>query len=229
MSRYMTQGKHFSNLQVWFENVPPEESEMRGVDALCMHASGASRFSVCGKSVEGMAQHTLLTDLTKGEDELYLLLGKTVRNEVNRSKREEVRVDGLGRLAEHPGMLDLMEETYNGMCREKGLGWVFPRAEVVSYDSVGGLLMSVAYTDGVPSVFHTYVLANKAARLYQSCSEFRFEGNAHRNAIARANRYLHWKDSSSSRNAAIRRTTGVVWARLITPAVSTSSRWDLVA
>lgn len=54
--------------------------------------------------------------------------------------------------------------------------------------------MSVAYTDGKPSVFYTYVLAGEIARLYQSCSEFRFDGNAHRNAISRANRYLHWKD-----------------------------------
>lgn len=97
MSRYLTQGKHFSNLQVWFEDEAP----------------------------------------TKGEDELYLLLGKTVRNEVNRAKREEVKVDGLGDLAAHPGMLSLMEETYNGMCREKGLGWGFPRAEVASYDAGG--------------------------------------------------------------------------------------------
>lgn len=194
MSRYVTQGQHFSNLQVWFEDEPPVKSEMRGIDALCMHASGISEFSVCGKRVKGVAQHTLLTDLTKNEDDLYLLLGKTVRNEVNRSKRDGVRVDGLGGLAEHTGMLDLMEETYNGMCREKDLAWVFPRAEVVSYDAGGGLLMSVAYTDGKPSVFHTYVLAGEIARLYQSCSEFRFDGNAHRNAISRANRYLHWKD-----------------------------------
>lgn len=58
----------------------------------------------------------------------------------------------------------------------------------------GGLLMSVAYTDGEPSVFHTYVLAGETARLYQPCSEFRFDGNAHRNAISRTNRYLHWRD-----------------------------------
>lgn len=137
MSRYVTQGQHFSNLQVWFEDEPPVKCEMRGIDALCMHASGISEFSVCGKRVKGVAQHTLLTDLTKNEDDLYLLLGKTVRNEVNRSKRDGVRVDGLGCLAEHTGMLDLMEETYNGMCREKDLAWAFPRAEVVSYD-VGG-------------------------------------------------------------------------------------------
>lgn len=193
MSRYLTQGKHFSNLQVWFEDEAPTKGEMRGADTLCMHASGSPRITVCGKRVEGVPQHTLLTDLTKGEDELYLLLGKTVRNEVNRAKREEVKVDGLGDLAAHPGMLSLMEETYNGMCREKGLGWGFPRAEVASYDA-GGLLMSVAYANGKPAVFHTYILAGKTARLYQSCSEFRFDGNAHRNAISRANRFLHWRD-----------------------------------
>lgn len=140
MSRYVTQGQHFSNLQVWFEDEPPVKSEMRGIDALCMHASGIREFSVCGKCVKGVAQHTLLTDLTKNEDDLYLLLGKTVRNEINRSKRDGVRVDGLGGLAEHAGMLDLMEETYNGMCREKDLAWVFPRAEVVSYDAGGVFL-----------------------------------------------------------------------------------------
>lgn len=48
MSRYLTQGKHFSNLQVWFEDEPSVKSEIRGVDALCMHASGISEFSVCG-------------------------------------------------------------------------------------------------------------------------------------------------------------------------------------
>ncbi len=138
MSRYVTQGKHFSNMQVWFEEDAPTNAEMRGVDALLMHASRSRRFNVGGRVVEGEPQHTLWTDLTKGEDELYLLLGKTVRNEVNRAKREGVRVDGLAGLAGHPGKLDLMEETYNGMCREKGLGWCFPRAEVASYDAGGG-------------------------------------------------------------------------------------------
>lgn len=194
MSRYVTKGQHFSNLQVWFEDECPTKGEMRGVDTLQMHASASPCFAFCGKRVQGAPQHTLWTDLTRGEDELYLLLGKTVRNEVNRAKREEVKVDGLGGLASHPGMLDIMEETYNGMCREKGLGWSFPRAEVASYDAGGGLLMSVAWAEDSPAVFHTYVLAGRTARLYQSCSEFRFDGSAHRNAISRANRYLHWCD-----------------------------------
>lgn len=89
--------------------------------------------------------------------------------------------------------------------------------------------MSVAYTDGKPSVFHTYVLAGEIARLYQSCSEFRFDGNAHRNAISRANRYLHWKDMLSLRIVDIGHMTGAAWVRSRTPVASINSRWASAA
>lgn len=85
--------------------------------------------------------------------------------------------------------------------------------------------MSVAYANGKPAVFHTYILAGKTARLYQSCSEFRFDGNAHRNAISRANRFLHWRDMLELKGLGFDTYDWAVWGRLTTPAASTSSRW----
>ena len=42
--------------------------------------------------------------------------------------------------------------------------------------------------------YHSCICDDKNIRLLHSCSEFRETDTAFRNAIGRANKYLHWKD-----------------------------------
>lgn len=120
---------------------------------------------------------------------------KTVRNEINRSKREDVKICFYPSNLISDELLNEFESMYieiyaSKKIKTKGLS----RKMLKAYIENSALLISVAYINGNPAIYHSYVCDNTHARLLHSCSAFREEDNAFRNAIDRANKYLHWRD-----------------------------------
>ena len=95
---------------------------------------------------------------------------------------------------------------YHEMYEQKGLrGRELPIKELTGYLKANQLLISCASISGKPVVFHSYVYGEGNSRLLHSCSEFRTEDNETRNAIGRANKYLHWRDFQHLRTMGVKR------------------------
>ena len=92
-------------------------------------------------------------------------------------------------------LLEQFYSMYNQMYSEKGMSGIYVNhKEIEAYIEYGSLFLTCAYVDEKPVVFHSYIGNDNRVRLLHSCSEFRNLDNARRNAIGRANKYLHWED-----------------------------------
>ena len=84
---------------------------------------------------------------------------------------------------------------YHEMYEEKGLhGHYLQVSELKEYAKQNALIITTAEINNKVVVYHSYIKDDLHSRFLQSCSEFRVADNAMRNAIGRANKYLHWND-----------------------------------
>ncbi len=92
------------------------------------------------------------------------------------------------------------------MYNEKGMlnHWL-PLNELKSYAKSNACMISVAYLNNEPLVYHSYIFDQKNSRLLHSCSSFRKQEAFDRKMIALANKCLSWKDMQYFKN------TGVVY------------------
>ena len=142
-----------------------------------------------------MPQETLISDLSLEEDALWSMTTKTVRNEINRSKRENVGVSVHRGKQISEDLLNKFNIMYHDMYEEKGMsGYYLPINELKEYADKDALVITTSEIDGKIVVYHSYIIDNHHSRFLHSCSEFRVADNAMRNAIGRANKYLHWND-----------------------------------
>ena len=154
-------------------------------------------YEMCSSDLQEISREkrcTLTNDLTLPEEELLQNIDKNVRYEIRRAGKENVacKTFGLGD-AGISQVIDEFDQAYREMYRLKGL----------SVKSVGKYLreigergiISIAYLENRPVVYHVYIVGEGIARLLYSVSVFReCDSNNDRSAIARGNRYLHWND-----------------------------------
>lgn len=184
--------KFFTINHVWFENIEKIE---KGYDKIKINGSAKSLEKMDRTKCFSSVQETLISDLSIEKEKLWGKLTKTVRNEINRSKRENIEIQFF-----YPNMitnklLDEFENMYVGMFESKGIHHKgLSRNVLRSYIQNQALFMSVAYIDSKPVVYHSYVCDKIHVRLLHSCSEFREADNLERNKIGRANKFLHWND-----------------------------------
>ncbi|MBR2282465.1 MAG: hypothetical protein IJ863_07590 [Spirochaetales bacterium] len=198
--RSVAHGSHFSTCHVWFEqflsidDLNRLKAECKGIDYVVIHGN---RASIEGKGFKSSRQYSLVSDLTSSNEELLNLMTKTIRNEINRSERENVEVlfHSSQDLKSSLGIIDGFARMYHEMYAQKGMESVqLPTKELAGYIDANQLIVSIAKIDGKPVVYHSHVYGDGCSRLLHSCSEFRVADNATRNAIGRANKYLHWTD-----------------------------------
>lgn len=128
---------------------------------------------------------------------MFSLFTATVKNEIRRAGREltVARVYTSEKIQKDPSVLDSFGAMYHEMYAEKGMqGQYLPVAELKAYAKAGKLTVTTAAMEDKLIVYHSYVHDGQNARLLHSCSEFRAADNATRNAIGRANKFLHWED-----------------------------------
>jgi hypothetical protein len=150
-------------------------------------------------------KHTLITDLSKTREELFSLIHKNTRYEINRAKdRDGVECftfleqpDLNERLPQHEedkNKLRRYVEFFNVFAASKRRDRIDP-SEFDEFVRRGALCIRSASKDSQPLVMHAYIVSDGIARLYQSASHFRDrEEQESRNLTGRANRLLHWDD-----------------------------------
>ena len=187
--RVKVKGRFCTTEHVWFENVNEIPRNTKS-DVLIIHANN----SIIDEELSSK-QLSLISDLSSSLDELQI--SKTVKNEINRSQRDGVsaRMFDSFECSSNDIIMDQFKKTYHEMYESKDIQgrWLNDK-EISSYINSNAFLLTVAYIDDEPSVFHSYVFDSFNARLLHSCSAFRTTEKEFRNAIGRANKYLHWQD-----------------------------------
>lgn len=204
-------GSHFKTCHVWFEQFDSCEdlnrlkSECKGIDCIIIHANNRL---LEANGIYSSRQQSLISDLTQTDDQLLDLMTKTIRNEINRAERENVEIKcySSAQLKEDDAIIAAFSKMYREMYGQKGMAGIeLPVKELGAYIEMQQLLITSAIIDGEPVVFHAYVFGEGNSRFLQSCSEFRVADNATRNAIGRANKYLHFRDFQNLRSKGVER------------------------
>lgn len=168
----------------------------KGVDRVLLHGypdgTLGGRYPKAAESL----QHTLITDLTEPEDEIKKKFKSNTRNEINRALKDGVKtvVFESTYLRRDSSILGLFGRMYKAMYEQKGMKKQLNLNELYQYIKVDSFLLSAAYIEDKPMVFHSYVTDGEKCRLLQSCNEFRMKEPALRSEIGRANRLLQWED-----------------------------------
>lgn len=194
MSRFFIKGKYFTSEHIWFESNIENNSKC---DYIVIHGISNLEYITDIKDCIVYKQETLISDLTQNEEELYLKLSKTNRNEINRSKKEEIHIKvwSSDEIIKKNYILEDFAIMYSNMYKEKGLtGHILNINELKAYAQAGSLIITTASINNSIVVYHSYIKDEKHSRLLHSCSEFRVSDNKMKNAIGRANKYLHWND-----------------------------------
>jgi hypothetical protein len=173
--------------EVYFENELPEP--LPPVDLLRVLA-------VLDPVTDGAwrRRHTLTIDLTRPEDVLLGRMGKSTRYKIRRAMSR----DGLhAETFEAPTaeVRRTFADHFDEFAPSKDLRRLFrPRLDMLARN--GMLVLSrVTRGDDRALAWHAYAASSGRALLLYSASLFRdYADSADRNAIGRANRYLHWHD-----------------------------------
>lgn len=194
MSDFLVKSKYFTTKHIWFVT-ECEKFNGGGYDKLIIHGAPKMENRIDRFKCIVIPQETLISDLTLAEENLWGLTTKTVRNEINRSKRENVGIKTYKGKEISDTILDEFNRMYHAMYEEKGMpGHYLPINELKVYAANDALVITKAIIGDKTVVYHSYITDNVHSRFLHSCSEFRVADNAMKNAIGRANKYLHWND-----------------------------------
>ncbi len=190
MSKYLVFGRKLKCCQVWFENFHAVDIG----DYVVFH--GVEKVEHKRNLVDIGMQKTLITDLSRDEQDILSDFIATVKNEIRRCERENVRSEIFtsDKILKDDLVIKEFSDIYGGMYRQKGLDRSLNIGELIAYAEKGDLIISAAYIGDSPVVFHSYIVNGENSRFLHSCSEFRSEDKNIRNLIGRENKYLHWKD-----------------------------------
>jgi hypothetical protein len=136
--------------------------------------------------------YTLVIPLGEDESTLFARIKKRAKEDIRRTDRE-----GLEFLAPTPSKANIKHfcSFYNEFAAQKGRSPI-STAHLEALADAGMLKLTAAAKEGQGTelVWHSLVITPRRARLLHSASHFRSGGQAWRNAVGRANRWLHWKD-----------------------------------
>ena len=135
--------------------------------------------------------HTLVIDLTRDIEGIYSEFEKNTKYEINRAKfRDNINIRTLNAAEQKKDFYGF----YNAFAASKKLGPIGEKEFDLLIDNDMLKIRGAFYNDET-LVLHSYVTANKRARLMQSASLFRDSSDhAFKNMVGRANRLLHWDD-----------------------------------
>lgn len=129
--------------------------------------------------------HTLISDLTASKEDILKNFSSTVRNEINRSIKEDV-------ITVFNDSKSNFIPFYNNFASLKGLR-ILKKRSLSSYKR--NLIITSAFSQNTQLCSHSYLIDYeiKRVRLLQSAT-MRFSEDIDHNLIGRANKYLHFQD-----------------------------------
>jgi len=190
--------------EVWFDEEPPEDAAVAGVDVLVYHYCAApipDSWPYGGRPVD-RPLHSLYTDLDATPEALMARFDETCRRHVRRAERQ----DGFRHevLADAAAGLGEFADFYDAFARQKGLA-LADRHWLTRTAQAGQLVLSCASREGERLVWHAHLRAGRTIALARSASLYRGTGDDYRSLVARANRWLHWRDMLGFKAAGLRR------------------------
>lgn len=128
---------------------------------------------------------TLISNLTLTQEELLKKCSPTIRNEINRSIKENI-------IVKFNDSIDNFIPFYNNFASQKGL-IKNKKNDLTKYGN--NLFISSAFCQNSQLCSHSYIIDHnkKRVRLLQSAT-MRFSETIDHNLIGRANKYLHFRD-----------------------------------
>lgn len=148
-------------------------------------------------------EYTIVIDLEAGEETLFTAMAPELRNQI----RHAIRDGAVTNLWRNPDekVVRQFSALYDQFARQKNLSLI-SGAQLRALRQSGLLAISnVAADSGEVLAWHSYVCAGPRVRLLQSASLFRsLQASAERNAVGRANRFLHYKDMLAFKAAGVR-------------------------
>ena len=191
--RCITSGKYFKTLQVWFESHSSTNEFREHTDSIVLHDNPSpfreSKFTTCSPFL------SLISDISD-VDQWLKGITKNYAYEIRRAKNENVNICFYNSedIKYNPTILNEFNNVYTSMYEQKNLeGHELPIRQIQDYAEHGAMMISSAKVDEA-NIFHSYIVGEDSVRLLHSCSLFRGYDNKLRNAMARANKLLHYKD-----------------------------------
>ena len=187
------QGRTVRYGELWLDEPRPADP---GVDVLVYRYCSAPIADAHNSPL-----HSLRTDLTPPDRDIFARFDETCRRQIRRADR----VDALEYVPSAEPAADLEEFAgfYDVFARQKGL-WPADRHWLTRAAEAGQLALSRVVRNGETLVWHAHLLAGSSAQLAHSASWYREADGDHRSLVARANRWLHWQDMLAFKAAELR-------------------------
>jgi hypothetical protein len=187
MSCILTKRFGITKAELWFDMTPC------GLKVDVVHHNQCLQHNQClCKLKRGVSEtfYTLVQPLAEDDPTIFSRIQKRSQTEIRRADREGLEFRALPTTSKSIRDFYLF---FNEFARSKNrhqisLRWLEAMA------GVGMLKLTAALKDGETLVLHSYVFTPRRARLLHSISHFRTLDSSMKNAIARANRWLHWQD-----------------------------------
>jgi hypothetical protein len=177
------QGRAVVYGEVWFDEEPPDHA---GVDIM-VHRYRPTPLV----NARTTLLHSLQTDLAAPPEEILARFEESCRRQIRRAERQDpLRHELFPEAAE---VLDEFTEFYDRFARQKGL-WLTYRHWLARAAAARQLALSCVSCDGERIVWHAHLCAGCTVQLAHSASLYRSMNADQRSLIARANRWLHWRD-----------------------------------
>lgn len=134
--------------------------------------------------------YTLVHLLSQEESKLFARIQKRTQSSIRQAYREDLEF-----MLITPDIANIRDfcEFYNEFAVEKGRA-LLQTQRLEELAEAGMLRLSAAKRNGTVLVMHSHVYTSRRARLLHSASHFRTAGQSSKNAIGRANKWLHWQD-----------------------------------
>ena len=180
----------------WFEDDRNKEAE-KGVDFVEYH--DMSEIPHDKSNLLGKAERmTLISDLNKTEEKIMSSFRKNTKYEIRRAEKEGCSYVFYhsDEVMLHDDILRTINSEHIKLFKEKGVSSKDEYTYMKRAAENGMLSVSVAsLADGLKCAYHVYIVGNGYARLLHAISIYRdATSNDEKNAIGRANRFLHSKD-----------------------------------
>ena len=179
---------------IWFAS---DKSDVYRAKPACFYlVHGMDSKEVIPWAIKYSKQSSLVNDLRKCESELWSGISKTYRNEIRRCESSDLYRASMYKgeeILEQEDLIRRFKDTYERMYRNKGMRTSFNLDLFKKYAENSNLIVSIAFKNQTPCVFHSYIVDETNARFWNSCSTFR-DDKTSAEEIGRLNKFLHWQD-----------------------------------
>lgn len=180
---------------VWFASeVEIVEEQYRRQKSDIYYLHGVRKALVNFKGIQ-KKQYTLIKNLELPEEDLFLSLGKHLRQYIKRSVKENLigfRILEGDEILANPSIIDDCKKLYEKMFSDKGISSEFNRELFDAYATQNSLLLGVSTQNGRPIGFNAVIMNENDARLWLAAFDFRND-TLDSQVLSRAHQRLDWE------------------------------------